>query len=403
MQAMLTENLLSAAQEIEPRITALRRAIHAEPELGLETPLTLAKVRAELADLPLEWKEGTSATGAVAILKGAKPGKSALLRGDMDALPMQEETGLPFASTIPGRMHACGHDTHTAMLAGAARILCAQQADLAGEVRFMFQPGEEGFHGARFMIEDGLLDPMPDAAFALHIMPNSPHGVIAGKLGAMMAAADMFEITVKGRGGHASMPHDTIDPVPVAAEVVLALQTMVTRRFSAAEATVVTVTRMDAGTAHNVIGDDALLRGTVRTLSHERREAVHKALRETAQGIAAAHGCYAEVEIIEGFPVTLNDPRAVSLAKSVAGELGGADGWHEMPHALMGAEDFSYVLENVPGAMLFLGVAEEGADWKSCCSIHSNRMMVDESVLPKGSAFLAGCAAKFLAQGWSAA
>ncbi|TIX49064.1 M20 metallopeptidase family protein [Alteraurantiacibacter aquimixticola] len=397
---MLTENLLSAARAIEPRITALRRAIHAEPELGLETPLTLAKVRTELADLPLEWREGTSATGAVAVLKGGKPGKAALLRGDMDALPMQEETGLPFASTIAGRMHACGHDTHTAMLAGAARILADQREALAGEVQFMFQPGEEGFHGARYMIEDGLLDPLPDAAFALHIMPNSPHGVLAGKPGAMLAAADQFDITVTGRGGHASMPHDTRDPIPAAAEIVLALQAMVTRRFAAAEATVVTVSQMNAGTAHNIIGDTAMLRGTIRTLSAERRLAVREAMREVAEGVAAAHGCSAKVEIAEGFPVTLNDARAVDLARAVATEMGGAQGWHDMAHSLMGAEDFSYVLEKVPGAMLFLGVAEEGADWKSCCSIHSNRMMVDESVLPKGSAFLAACAMKFLEEGW---
>ena len=398
---MLTEELLKRASEIEPRITALRRAIHAEPELGLETPLTLAKARAELADLPLEWQEGTSCTGAVATLKGAKPGRSVLLRGDMDALPMPEETGLPFASTIAGRMHACGHDTHTAMLAGAARILCGKQGEIAGEVRFMFQPGEEGFHGARYMIDDGLLDPMPDAAFAIHIMPNSPHGVIAGKPGAMLAAADMFDITVKGRGGHASMPHDTIDPVPPAAAIVGALQSMVTRRFAAEEATVVTVTCLDAGTAHNVIGDNAALRGTIRTLSSQRREQVHQALRETAQNIAKAHGCEAQVDITEGFPVTNNDPRAVTLAQNIAEEMGGKAGWHAMSHSLMGAEDFSYVLEKTPGAMLFLGVAEDGVDWKSCCAIHSPRMMVDESVLPKGSAFLASCAARFLEEGWA--
>ncbi len=397
---MLTENLLAAARAIEPRITALRRAIHAEPELGLETPMTLAKVREELADLPLSWREGTSATGAVAILEGTRPGKVALLRGDMDALPMQEETGLSFASTIAGRMHACGHDTHTAMLAGAARILAARREEIAGQVHFMFQPGEEGHHGARYMIEDGLLDPWPDAAFALHIMPNSPHGVIAGKNSAMLAAADMLEITVHGRGGHASMPHDTRDPVPAAAEIVTALQTMVTRRFAADEACVVTITRMDAGTAHNIIGDTALLRGTIRTLSAERRSAIRAAIEQVAEHVCAAHGCTASVSVEEGFPVTMNDPRAVTLGEGLAREMGGNEGWHRLPHSLMGAEDFAYVLQNVPGAMSFLGVAEQGADWKSCCSIHSNRMMVDEQALPKGSAFLASCALRFLDQGW---
>jgi amidohydrolase len=397
---MLTESLLDAARQIEPRIVALRRAIHAEPELGLETPLTLAKVRAELADLPLEWREGTSATGAVATLKGGKPGRSVLLRGDMDALPMEEHTGLPFASTIPGRMHACGHDTHTAMLAGAARILAARQADLAGEVRFMFQPGEEGFHGARYMINDGLLDPLPDAAFALHIMPNSPHGRIAGKPGAMLAAADQFDITINGRGGHASLPHDTADPVPAAAAIVTAIQAMVTRRFSAAEATVVTVSMIEAGTAHNIIPNHAHMRGTIRTLSAERRKAVSAALTEVAELTARAHGCTADVVVTEGFPVTNNDPRAIALGSAIARDMGGEDGWHAMSHSLMGAEDFSYVLEKVPGAMFFLGVAHDGVDWASCCGIHNSRMMVDESAMPRGSAFLASCAVRFLENGW---
>src|SRR5690606_21700393 len=191
-----------------------------EPELGLDTPRTLAKVRADLADLPLEWHEGTSCTGAVAVLRGARGGPAVLLRGDMDALPMSEETGLDFASEIPGRMHACGHDTHTAMLAGAARLLATRRDQLAGEVRLMFQPGEEGFHGARHMLEEGMLDPLPDAAFALHVMPNYRHGALASREGALLAAADKLEIVVEGRGGHASMPHQTRDPVPVACEIV---------------------------------------------------------------------------------------------------------------------------------------------------------------------------------------
>ncbi len=396
----MTADLLEAARALSPRIVALRRAIHAEPELGLETPLTLAKVEAELADLPLEWRHGTSATGAVAVLKGGQPGRSVLLRGDMDALPMDEHTGLDFASRIPGRMHACGHDTHTAMLAGAARLLAARREELAGEVRFMFQPGEEGFHGARHMIEDGLLEPLPEAAFALHVMPNAAHGIIAGRSGAMLAAADQFALHVTGKGGHASMPHDTHDPVPAAAAIVLALQAMVTRRFDAAEATVVTVTRLDAGTAHNIIPDTARLSGTIRTLSPDRRAAIRKAIEETAMHTARAHGCEARAEFIDGFPPTINDARAIALAEAIARAMGGEHGWYPMAGPIMGAEDFSYVLEKVPGAMLFLGVAHEGADWKNCCSIHSSRMMVDESVLPKGAAFLAACAERFLERGW---
>jgi hippurate hydrolase len=397
---MLTEDLLQDARGIAGRITALRRAIHAEPELGLDTPKTLAKVKAELADLPLEWREGPSCTGAVAVLNSGKSGRSVLLRGDMDALPMPEETGLEFASTVPGRMHACGHDTHTAMLAGAARILAARAEGLPGEVRFMFQPGEEGYHGARFMLDDGLLDPLPDAAFALHIMPNAPHGVIGSRAGTLLASADTLEIAVVGRGGHASMPHQTRDPVPVACEIVMALQTMVTRRFEATEAVVVTVTQLDAGTAFNVIPDRALLKGTVRTLSPDKRQAVWADIRRVAENIAAAHDCSADVTVTEGFPPTVNDARAIALAEAVAHSLPDGEFMH-MPTPVMGAEDFSYVLEKVPGMMAFLGVAGEGADLAHCCGIHSTRMVVDESVLPRGTAFLAGCAARFLDRGWA--
>ena len=396
---MLTEDLLQDARGIADRITALRRAIHAEPELGLDTPKTLAKVKAELADLPLEWREGPSCTGAVAVLNAGKSGRSVLLRGDMDALPMPEDTGLEFASTVPGRMHACGHDTHTAMLAGAARVLARRADTLAGEVRFMFQPGEEGYHGARFMLDDGLLDPLPDAAFALHIMPNAPHGSIGSRAGTLLASADALEIAVKGRGGHASMPHQTRDPVPVACEIVMALQAMVTRRFEATEAVVVTVTQLDAGTAFNVIPDSAFLKGTIRTLTPKSREAVWADIRRVAENIAAAHDCSAEVTVTQGFPPTVNDARAVALAEAVATSL--PDGrFVELPTPIMGAEDFSYVLEKVPGMMAFLGVAGEGADLAQCCAIHSTRMMVDESVLPRGTAFLAGCATRFLDRGW---
>lgn len=398
---MLTQELLESAQGLAPEIVTLRRAIHAEPELGLETPKTLAKVRAALADLPLEWRKGTSCTGAIATLEGARPGRRVLLRGDMDALPMDEKTGLDFASTVAGRMHACGHDTHTAMLAGAARLLCARREEIAGTVDFMFQPGEEGFHGARHMIDDGLLTPLPEAAFALHIMPNAPFGVLAGRAGPLLAAADEFEITVKGRGGHASMPHDCADPVPAAAAIVSAIQAMVTRRFNAGSAVVVTVTKIRAGTAHNVIPDDVTLGGTIRTLSASHRTKAHRLIAETAAATAVAYGVEASCEIIEGFPVTVCDARAVELGRQVAIGLGGEGGWRTLGEPIMGAEDFSYVLDQVPGAMFFLGVAAEGEDWRQCCAIHSPRMMVDEKALPNGTAMLAGCALKFLAEGWS--
>lgn len=404
---MLHAELLEQARGFSDRIVSLRRAIHREPELGLQTPRTRDKVRAALAHLPLEWVEGPSTTGLVATLKGgAGEGRCVLLRGDMDALPMTEETGLDFASTIPGTMHACGHDTHTAMLAGAAELLCARADKLKGAVRFMFQPGEEGYHGARFMIEDGLLSGkdglMPDAAFALHIMPNSPHGLLGGRAGALLASADQFDIVVRGAGGHASMPHDAMDPVPVACEIVTALQTMVTRQFHAADAVVITVAKVEAGTAHNVIPDSASLKGTIRTLSPEHRAKVAERMTRLAQGIADAHGLSAEVAVQQGFPVTVCDPRAVDLGEAVVRGLTGENGFLRLPNPIMGAEDFSYVLEKVPGAMFFLGVAHQGADWRTCCSIHSPRMMVDESTLPLGAAVLAGCAERFLERGFEA-
>lgn len=402
---MLHPDLLDSAHALSDRIVSLRRAIHAEPELGLHTPQTMAKVRAALAHLPLQWREGTSTTGQVAVLEGARAGRRVLLRGDMDALPMSEETGLDFASTIEGRMHACGHDTHTAMLAGAVELLAAKRGELAGEIWFMFQPGEEGFHGARHMLDDGLLGggahgPLPDAAFALHIMPNAPHGVLAGRAGPLMAAADQFDIVVTGQGGHASMPHDTRDPVPAACEIVGALQAMVTRRFNAADAVVVTVTQLDAGTAHNIIPDHANLRGTIRTLSPHNRATVREAIEQVARGVAQAHGVEAEITITEGFPVTVCDERAVALGRAVAGEALGEAAWRDLPAPIMGAEDFAYVIEKVPGAMFFLGVAQEGEDWRQCCGIHSPRMLVDESALPRGTAMLAGCALRFLERGF---
>jgi amidohydrolase len=407
MGAMLHPNLIDDARALEGEIVALRRAIHAEPELGLHTPKTRDKVRAALANLPLEWAEGPSTTGLVATLKGAAPGRTVLLRGDMDALPMPEETGLDFASTIPGAMHACGHDAHTAMLAGAVRLLSARRDELKGEVRFMFQPGEEGHHGARFMLDDGLLGgpgtgrALPEAAFALHVMPNAPFGMVSGRAGPLLAAADQLEIVVEGRGGHASMPHQTLDPMPVACEIVMGLQTLVTRQFDAHDPVIVTVAKIDGGTTYNVIPDAVAMKGTIRTLSARHRAQLHEAVRQLATGIAAAHGLSAKVTITEGFPVTICDPRAVDLAEQVTAELFGAAQFRRMERPIMGAEDFSYVIEKVPGAMLFLGVAHEGTDWHCCESIHSTRMVLDESAMPRGAALLAGMAEHFLENGWN--
>jgi hippurate hydrolase len=388
------------AQAVLPGMTALRRAIHAEPELGLHNPRTAEKIMAALVGLPLEFRTGPSTTGIIATLKGPANGRTVLLRGDTDALPMPEETGLDFASTIPGAMHACGHDSHVAMLTGAARLLCERRESLAGSVMFMFQPGEEGHHGARYMIDDGLIDPLPDAAFALHIMPNAPWGVVGGRTGALLASNDKLRIVITGRGGHASMPHDALDPVPIACEIALALQTFVTRQISVFDPAVITIGQISAGTTDNVIPETALLFGTMRTLSAATRLKLHDGLPRLAQGIAAAHGASATVEIIPGFPVTNCDGRAVALGETVTKRLFGEDDWQTLANPIMGAEDFAYVLEKVPGAMFFLGVAEQGTDWRACCGLHSTHMHLDESAMARGAALHAAIAEQYLAHGF---
>ncbi len=390
------------AEALLPDLVALRRAVHREPELGLQNPKTLAKIKTALAGLPLEYREGPSTTGLIAILRGPANGRTVLLRGDTDALPLHEDTSLEFSSGTAGAMHACGHDTHVAMLTGAARMLCARREQLTGTVVFMFQPGEEGHHGARFMLDDGLIDPLPDAAFALHIMPNAPHGMFTGRAGPLLASSDVLSIKVIGKGGHASMPHDAIDPIPVACEIVSAIQTLVTRKVSVFDPAVITIAKIEAGTTNNIIPETANLLGTIRTLSPHRRAQVAEELNRLAPGIAAAHGCKAEVHIEQGFPVTLCDDRAVAFGKSVVEDLFGSESWTSLSSPIMGAEDFAYVLEKVPGAMFFLGASHEGDDWRQCCGLHSNRMVLDDSVMARGAALHAAIAERFLADGFGA-
>lgn len=393
-------NFPTLASAILPDLVSLRRAIHREPELGLHNPLTRDKILAALEGLPIEWRQGPSTTGLIGILKGPANGRTVLLRGDMDALPLTEDSGVDYASEHPGVMHACGHDSHVAMLVGAAKLLCDARDRLAGTVMFMFQPGEEGHHGARFMLDDGLIDPLPDAAFALHVMPNAPHGVFSSKAGPLLASSDVLTITVKGAGGHASMPHDAIDPIPVASAIVSAIQTMVTRRVNVFDPAVVTVAKISAGTTNNIIPETAEMVGTIRTLSAKRRAMIADELRQLAPAIAAAHGCSAEVEIVEGFPVTVNDGRAAAFAEQVIVDQFGADSWLSMQHPVMGAEDFAYVLEKVPGAMVWLGASHEGSDWRACCGLHSNHMVMDDSVMARGAALHAALAERFLAEGF---
>jgi amidohydrolase len=394
-------DLLAAAYSDADRTIDLRRRLHRQPEIGLQLPRTQATVLEALEGLPLEVSTGRSTTSVVAVLRGARPGPTYLLRGDMDALPVKEDTGLPFSSEVPGAMHACGHDTHVAMLLGSARLLAERRDELAGQVVFMVQPGEEGFHGARYMLDEGLLDVVPGApvsgAFAIHITASQPSGTVNVRPGPMMAAADQWRIVVRGRGGHASKPHQTADPIPVAAEIVLALQSMVTRRVDVFDPAVVTVAHIDAGTKDNIIPDTAFMEGTIRTLSAHRRADVLAAVERVATNVAAAHDMTAEFVHVEGYPVTVNDAGVAATVLSTTAALLGEQAAVHSPTPIMGAEDFSYVLERVPGAIAFLGACPPGEDPDTVPDNHSNLVVFDEEPLPAGVALYARMALDALA------
>lgn len=396
---IVDEDLLGPARALLPGVVDLRRDLHVHPELGLDLPRTQAAVLDALDGLDLSITVGERLSSIVADLDGGRPGPTILLRGDMDALPMTEDTGLDFASATGDTMHACGHDAHTAMLVGAARLLAARREDLPGRVRFMFQPGEEGSGGAAIMIDDGVLDGV-DGAFAIHVAPNVPAGIVAWKPGAALASADEFEIVVTGRGGHASTPQWATDPVPVACELVLALQSMITRTVDVFDPAVLTVAQVGAGSTHNVIPETARLYGTIRAVSERTRHGVWERLRTVADGVAAAHGCTASVEISQGYPVTVNHPGFSAFVSEVAERTLGGGRSVEMPSPVMGAEDFSYVLQEVQGAMVFLGVCPpEHPNPFAAPACHSNRMVLHEDVMADGIALHAAVATTFLERG----
>jgi hippurate hydrolase len=323
-----------------------------------------------------------------------------LLRGDMDALPVTEETGLPYASVIPGAMHACGHDLHTAMLAGAARLLCARQAELPGTVIFMFQPGEEGHAGARYMISEGVLDAAgerPVAAYALHVTSSKlPCGRFSTRPGPMLAAADQITVTVHGRGGHASQPHRSADPIPAACEMVLALQTMVTRKFDVFDPVVITVGSFHAGTTDNVIPDQARFLATARSYSPASRAALAEAVPRLITEIAAAHGLTAEADYADEYPVTVNDAAEAAFALQTVTEVFGPDRGQQAQFPITGAEDFSFVLEQVPGAFVLLGACPPDRDPETAPTNHSAIATFDDAALAEGTALYAELALRRL-------
>ena len=385
----VTPSLDKLQAEIEERfgerISALRRDIHRQPELGFDTEKTAQKVLDALEGLPLEIQTGVAQNGIVATLAGEGEGPVVGLRADMDALPITEETDLPFASEVEGKMHACGHDGHTSMLVGAAYALSGMRDRLNGTVKFFFQPAEEGGGGGRVMVEEGAADGL-DSIFALHLWPGLPFGTVATKEGAIMAAADAFEMEVRGTGGHGAMPHLSADAVVIAAHVVTALQTVVSREVDPVEPAVLTVGEIGAGTAFNVIPEKARLGGTVRTLNEDLRKNMPERIEAIAQGVARGMRADAHLDYTFSYPVTRNNAEVAGHVLRVAGGLFGEESVQELANPSMGAEDFAYFLEKVPGAFVWLGVGRDVS------GLHTPQFAFDEKVLPRGSALLTALA-----------
>lgn len=388
-------DLLAAARAIESQIVDDRRRIHSNPELAYAEERTSNLVCNRLEELGIPFRSGLAQTGVVATINGdLGGGRCVLLRADMDALPIGEKSGVRFASQIPGVMHACGHDAHTAMLLGAARLLVDRRSSFAGTVKLMFQPAEEAAGGAPRMIEAGVLtDPPIDAAFALHVRPSLAAGRVACSAGPQLAGADVFTITIAGRGGHAAEPHTTVDAVVVGAQVVLALQTLVAREVDPSASAVVTLGTFNAGEGFNVIADRAVIKGTIRTLDNELFPHLEQRMREVATGVASALHATAQVEVLGRCPPLVNDASmAEHLATSARSVLGADSVVTVKPE--MWAEDFAFVLEKVPGAMLWLGV--KSADWAQPKAIHTAEFDLDESALSIGASALAGAALDYL-------
>ena len=383
-------SFLEDAQLLRPELVALRRTLHTNPEVGTQLPWTQQQVLRALEGLDLEVSTGSSLTSVVAVLRGGRPGPTVLLRGDMDGLPVVEQTGLEYASTN-GAMHACGHDMHTAGLVGAAKLLSARRSEMAGSVVFMFQPGEEGPGGAAPMIAEGLLEvtgEKPVAAYGIHVCPGDP-GVFTYRPGTAMAGANYLQVTFHGEGGHGSQPHTAKDPVPALLEFGTALQTMITRRFSVFDPVVASITQLSAGEAVNVIPDSAYLGASVRTLSEASSQLFPDAVQELADGIAAAHGVRADVQWTVIYPVTVNADSEAEFTARTLTHLVGEEHVVKEENPLMGSEDFSFVLQRVPGCFVFLQCSPPGTDVAATGWNHAPTVLFDDAVLGTQAAALA--------------
>ncbi|MCO6041065.1 M20 metallopeptidase family protein [Thermococcus alcaliphilus] len=375
-------NPLKEALKIKDQIIAWRRDFHMHPELGYEEERTSKIVEEHLR----EWGYKIKRIGTGIIADIGKGEKTIALRADMDALPVQEENDVPYKSRIPGKMHACGHDAHTAMLLGAARIIAEHENELPNKVRLLFQPAEEGGNGALKMIEGGALEGV-NAIFGLHVWMELPSGVVGIREGPFMAGAGRFDVEIEGKGGHGASPHETIDPVPIAAQAILAFQTIISRNLNPLESGVVSVGSIKAGEAFNVIPEKVYMNGTYRFFTPETKALIEKRIEEILKGITLANNASCELKIEEISPPAINDPKMASLARKVAQNLGLKV--EEVPKT-MGAEDFAFYLQKVPGAFIALGIknGEKGIIYPH----HHPRFNVDEDVLPLGTALEVGLA-----------
>ncbi|GAA3308789.1 M20 metallopeptidase family protein [Arthrobacter ramosus] len=388
-------SIASDAKEMQGEIARFRHELHQEPEIGLDLPRTQEKVLKALDGLPYEITLGESTTSVTAVLRGGAPHASTrkpavLLRADMDGLPVQERTGVEFSSKIDGAMHACGHDLHTSMLAGAATLLAERRDQLAGDVVLMFQPGEEGFDGAGHMIREGVLDAAGrrvDAAYGMHVFSSlEPYGQFCTKPGVMMSASDGLFVTVLGAGGHGSAPHAAKDPVTAAAEMVTALQVMITRQFNMFDPVVLTVGVLQAGTKRNVIPESARFEATIRTFSEASRDRMMTAIPQLLQGIASAHGLEVDVDYRGEYPMTVTDEDETHTAENVISDMFGDSRLSRWATPISGSEDFSRVLAEVPGTFVGLSAVPRGVDHTTSPFNHSPYATFDDGILSDGAA-----------------
>jgi amidohydrolase len=388
------EKIISAVEQYFPYAQSLRRDFHMHPELGFQEFRTAGIVARELTELGYEIKTGVAKTGVVALLEGEKPGPTLMLRFDMDALPLQEHTEAPYASQNPGIMHACGHDAHTAIGLTVARILKDYQTRLHGNVKLVFQPAEEGLGGAKAMLEEGVLnDPRPDQAMALHVWNEKPYGWLGITPGPVMSASDVFQIRIIGRGGHGGIPHLSVDPVLASAQVVNALQSIVSRNVDPLQSVVISVTMIHAGDANNIIPSDVDLRGTIRTIDPEVRKFVLQRFNDIVSNVAQAMGCQVEIEIETITPAVVNHAKVAERVQSIASQLL-PDATVDTNHRTMVSEDMALFLQEIPGCFVFVGSAnhEKGLNYAH----HHPRFDIDEGALKHGIALISAAALDFL-------